>query len=159
MKMSFGMIFSIILIIIFLAFGFYVIKGFFNLSNSALAGKFVTDLQSNVNSIWKGSYEASQQYNYTLPDSIQYVCFIDLSSGERGQYSSMYSDLQLSASSTTDNMIFYPRGSLSRASAMINHLNTTTMATENPYCIKASNGQISLTLMMNNGESSVRITR
>ena len=55
MKLSFGMIFSIILIIIFISFAFYAIQKFLSIQNSVQVGKFVNEFQQNVDKIWKGS--------------------------------------------------------------------------------------------------------
>ena len=40
---SFGMVFSIIMIIIFISFAFYAIQKFLDLQNSAQVGKFGSD--------------------------------------------------------------------------------------------------------------------
>ncbi len=48
MKLSFGMIFSIILIIVFLSFAFYAIKIFLNMQTTMQVGKFVEELRNDV---------------------------------------------------------------------------------------------------------------
>ncbi len=72
-KLSFGMIFSIILIIIFLIFAFYGIKMILNFQKEANIGKFVNDLQNDVNKMWQNS--GSQIKTYILPKNIEEVCF------------------------------------------------------------------------------------
>jgi hypothetical protein len=74
LNISFGMIFSIILIIIFLAFGFYAIKKFLDLQSSVQIEKFLSDFQSDVDKMWK-SVQGSQVVKYTLPTKITSVCF------------------------------------------------------------------------------------
>ena len=64
-KLSFGMIFSIILIIVFLAFAFYAIKVFLGIQNTAQIGKFISDLKSDVDRVWK-STESSEEKEYNL---------------------------------------------------------------------------------------------
>ena len=76
MKLSFGMIFSIILIIVFVSFAFYAIKTFLGISDEARIVKFTNDLQLDIKKIWTGS-QASQEVKYSLPNKIEAVCFID----------------------------------------------------------------------------------
>ena len=81
MKLSFGMIFSILLIIVFLGFAFFAIKTFLGLQSSGGVGNFLSDLQDDVDTVWKVS-QAAQTEEYFLPQEIEYVCLIDASSPE-----------------------------------------------------------------------------
>jgi len=76
MEISFGMIFSIILVIFFLAFGFYAIMRFIELQQSVQIETFLDDFQEDVNAIWK-SPQGSQSRTYTLPTKITAVCLTD----------------------------------------------------------------------------------
>jgi hypothetical protein len=76
MKLSFGMIVSIILIIIFISFAFYAIKIFLGIKDAAQIGAFGTDLQNDVDKIWKGS-QGSQDVKYNLPNKVKNICFDD----------------------------------------------------------------------------------
>ena len=76
MKMSFGMIFSIILIIIFLAFAFYGIKKFLAMQDAIQINQFMENLQTDVDKVWK-SQSSSQEVEYRLPKKIYEICFID----------------------------------------------------------------------------------
>lgn len=159
MKMSFGMIFSIILIVIFLAFAFYAIKTFLGVQNSAQSGKFINDFQSDIDRVWK-SAQSSQQETYNLPSKIEYVCFENFNSSARGQSASRYNDLEVAAESMTDNMVFWPSGSANVGSAKMNNLNIAAItSSENPYCIRTAQGKITLTLEKGFSESLVTITR
>ncbi|GAH39661.1 unnamed protein product, partial [marine sediment metagenome] len=84
LKLSFGMIFSIILIIIFIAFAFFAVKKFLNIGTSAQIGKFKNDLQSDIDRIWRGS-QGSEEQEYFLPSKVKYVCFVNYSVGAMGQ--------------------------------------------------------------------------
>ncbi len=76
MKLSFGMIFSIILIIIFIAFAFYAILKFLDLQDSIKTAQFSDDLQYDINKMWKSS-QGSQPREYLLPSKIKSVCFVE----------------------------------------------------------------------------------
>jgi hypothetical protein len=75
-KMSFGMIFSIILIIVFLAFAFFAIKKFLNFQSSVKILQFVDDLQTDVEKMWKSPH-GSYSGGYSLPLRVTSVCFVD----------------------------------------------------------------------------------
>jgi len=74
MQLSFGMIFSIILIIIFIIFAFYAIRSFLRVNDSAKVGNFINSLQEDVDSIWKAA-KGSQEASYTLPSNVNKICF------------------------------------------------------------------------------------
>ncbi len=137
MEISFGMIFSIVLIIIFLAAGFYGITQFLNFQKTVQIDQFISNFQADVNNMWK-SPEGSQTLTYTLPTEITAVCFESNNSFQNMEF-------------TSTNFI---QGSLVQN---INIANIT--ATENPYCIPNSNGQLNLTIVKDYGETLVRVTR
>lgn len=76
MKISFGMIFSIILIIAFLAFGVYAIKYFLDIQDKASVGVFIQTLQSDIDKTWQAQ-QASKPATYSLPGKLDAVCFIN----------------------------------------------------------------------------------
>ena len=76
MKLSFGMIFSIILIIFFIALAFYVIPKFLDWQDSAKVGIFINELQTDVEKMWKAD-QGSQELEYSLPTEMEEVCFRD----------------------------------------------------------------------------------
>ena len=63
MRLSFGMIFSIILIVIFLAFSVYAIKKFLGIQKTAQVSEFLNNIQTNINQMWRGS-EGSVEREY-----------------------------------------------------------------------------------------------
>ena len=80
MNLSFGMIFTIILIIVFIAFAFYAIGKFLNIQKAAKTAQFIDAFETDVNRMWKSS-QGSHQINYSVPSSVDYLCFTDFSSG------------------------------------------------------------------------------
>lgn len=134
MKLSFGMIFSIILIIIFLAFAFYGIKEFLDMQTTIQIGQFVEDLQADVDKMWKGS-QGSQEVIYMLPKKIDEVCFTD------DEYENLYfvsSD--------------YMEG------RQIEHINIEKITEqENPFCIKNIDGKVKMIIKKDYGENLVVI--
>jgi len=76
MKLSFGMIFSILLIIAFLAFAFFGIKQFLDMQQKALYLKFQEDLKEDVNIHYIGE-QGSKSFVYDLPNKVTDVCFVN----------------------------------------------------------------------------------
>jgi len=164
MKLSFGMIFSIMLIIIFLVFGFYVISKFLDMKSSVEVGKFVDNLQNDITKMW-GSSQGAQEETYTLPIKIESVCFVDFYSSSRGN-EDIYKKLK-QVYDNEQNFFFYPVGSGEGLDAVnlkcrdeINCLNIKEITkTQNPFCIESEKGKIKLTIKKNFNDAQVVITR
>jgi len=136
LEISFGMIFSIILIIIFLAFGFYAITKFIGLQNSIQIENFLRDFQNDVDGMWK-SNQGSQNLVYSLPNQIISVCFKN----------DEFQNLQF-----TSNGIIKGK--------MIEHIDIAkTTKDESPLCIQKIKGKISLTIVKEYGETLVSVER
>jgi len=135
-KLSFGMIFSIILIIVFLAFAFYAIKTFLGIQDAAQTGKFINDLKSDIDRVWK-STESSEEKEYVLPSKIDAVCFRD------DEYENLFFQ---------SDKFFEGR--------QINHIDISKIISiENPFCIENVRGKVKLTLVKKIDEALVTITR
>ena len=76
MKLSFGMIFSIILIIAFLVVAFYAIQKFVSFQKNIVYMQFLDDLQTDIDKIWK-STQGSQIQTYKVPSAIKSICFVN----------------------------------------------------------------------------------
>ena len=74
MKLSFGMIFSIILIIVFIVFAFYAINKFLDIQREVSYKQFIKELEANIYSKWKGPL-GSEGFSYKVHSSITKVCF------------------------------------------------------------------------------------
>lgn len=77
-QISFGMIFSIIIVIATIAVGFYVITYFLNLGNCTKVGLFQKSLTDKVDEAWD-SVKTQTTFSGNLPSGIQYACFGNLS--------------------------------------------------------------------------------
>jgi len=136
MKLSFGMIFSIFLIIIFIAFAVYAITKFINLQKTIQMESFARDLQSDVNDMWN-SPRGSQEETYSLPNKVEAVCFTN---------------------NEFHNLMF--RSSEILEENNIEHLDIVTITSgEDPYCIPNINGKVKLIISKDFNEDLVTITR
>ena len=157
--MSFGMIFSIILIILFLAFTVYGIMKFLGFQKAVQVGQFTEYMQDDINTMWGGS-QGSVNKEYRLPQGIQYACFFDINSQPIGPKAEYQKDFEL-ISAGENNFYFYPVGSAEGLdSKVIQHIDIAKItSSENPYCIPNTNGKIKMTIKMNLGDSLVSVTR
>lgn len=128
MKLSFGMIFSIILIIIFIAFAIYAITHFLGFQKQLTFTQFFEDFQSDVDKMWK-STKGSQAVEYHLGKGAEIVCFnnheyenLEINKGEDRQFKT------------------------------IQHIKV-----ESSFCIEPKDGKIKLTLEKNYGEPLVTV--
>ena len=136
MQLSFGMIFSIILIIIFVAFAFYAIMKFLGIKDAALIGKFQDKLQNDIDKIWKGQ-QGSQEVEYILPNKIKAVCFVN------DEY---------------ENLIYQSEEFISRVK--IEHLDIEkSLNGSEKLCFENTDGKINLIIKMNPGEKLVTLTK
>lgn len=158
MKLSFGMIFSIILIVLFLSFSFYGIRKFMDLGNSAQSAKLKDSIQSDVDKIWQGT-QGSQSVEYFLSSKTTALCFVDFTQGMVGSSQSVYDELER-AFYGTKNLFLYPADLGATGSFEIKHidLNSITQG-QNPFCFEKENGKIKMVLKKDFGESLVTITK
>ena len=135
MKMSFGMIFSIILIIIFLGVAFYGIKFFLGMQTQMQIKQFENSLQGDVDKMWK-STKGTQEQEYILPKKITKICFTD----------------------NEDENLFYECDNFIEP-AKINHINIGEITKDGDFCIKNFEGKIKLTIEKSYGENLVMIVQ
>ena len=158
MQLSFGMIFSIILIVFFLAFAFFGIRAFLGVQDSAKTAKFLNDFQSDVEKVWK-SAQSSENEEYTLPAERSFACFVDFSSSARGAKNGIYNELKR-AYYGKENIVFYPLDFEGTESAEIKYIDLASITeNENPFCISNVNGKVKLRLVKDFSDRLVRITR
>ena len=137
MELSFGMIFSIILIIIFIGFGAYAIIQFIQFQQSIQISSFLKDFQDDVNKMWESS-QGSQVVTYNLPTKVISVCFVKGDEFENLQF-------------TSNNII---------PGKMIQNIDIEkTTQKESPLCILNVKGKVSFTIAKDYGENLVKIER
>ena len=159
MKLSFGVIFSIILIVVFLFFGFYVIGKFIDTKNSIEIGRFTDGLQTDVDKMWKSS-QGSQEAEYSLPKKIKKLCFVDYFSSGIGADAEFYKELR-QFYYEDENLFFYPVGSGGGLdSKKIQKIDIKKITQdENPFCIKNDDGKIQMIIKKDFDSGLVEIKR
>lgn len=133
LKLSFGMIFSIILIIIFISFAIYGISKFLKLQKTVQVKKFSDDLQYDIDKIWRGG-SSSQSFEYTLPSNMEKVCFNNQGVG--------------------DNMEIMKKGGGFGGGYSLEHINI-----EKDFCAGVIDGKIKIIMSKSQGEALVTISK
>ncbi|MDD5191574.1 MAG: hypothetical protein PHH54_02905 [Candidatus Nanoarchaeia archaeon] len=160
--MSFGVIFSIILIVFILAVAIIAITHFLDLKKCAQISMFKEDIQTNVDKAWNSDkFTDPGNVPYSLPSNLDYVCFANLSNPFRGEDAErdIYSDIMLYEFSK-GNMFLYPiEKSCDTPFANIKHLDINQMTeSKNPYCIPVKKGKITIKINKEFNEGLVKLS-
>ncbi len=154
---SFGVIFSIILIVFFIVVAGIVIKSFLDTKKCAELGIFIDRFDSEVKKTWN-SQSFSGEFKGNLPGSISYVCFGNLSNSIKGKFEKQGYDISLYEGRIA-NTFFYP---VNKACEMpfnqINHLDIERITKiNNPNCVLIDNGRIKINIEKNLNDRLVNI--
>ncbi|MAG02683.1 hypothetical protein CMI42_05075 [Candidatus Pacearchaeota archaeon] len=142
--LSFGMIFSILLIVFFIIISFIVIKQFLHAQGCAEVGIFVDKFKLDVKKTWNSQID-SHTFKGILPSGIEYVCFADLSVDAQGGFEEIGYDLGLYGGKNA-NMFFHPTGK----ACEIPYHNVPNLNIEriidkrNPNCIEVDGGKVEI---------------
>jgi hypothetical protein len=157
-RISFGMMFSMILIAVFVFLAFYVISMFLDIKDEVETGGFIDDLGDEIERLHKSTGGAEKTKTLRLgKDEITHVCFFDFERGQSGPYDEQFNDIKRKTSAS-DNFYFYPRRFAEFDSAEIKHVDMENFE-QNPYCIRAQDREFEFRLSKDIGDSLIKISR
>jgi len=136
---SFGMIFAIFMIVVFVVVAFIAIKAFLDIGRTTDVGLFYDDLQEAVDSAWRGQ-SSEAHFEVNLPKGIKKICFGNLTAPITG---SQENYLEIRDFEVYDaNLFLIPAGEAEGiAWKLINHLDIDRITeNSNPYCVNADDG-------------------
>ena len=155
LQISFGMIFSIIIIIATLAVAGFILSRFMNLSTDVSCKLFYRDLQNDITKAWQED-TISKTFTYTVPSSVEEVCFgnatesvLQVKDKERFDEFSFYARPR-------SNLYFYPRLDGCKDGEFTYILEH--MRPEGFFCTPVKNGKISVKLMKTLSDKLVRLS-
>lgn len=164
MHLPLEMVFSILLIAVFLFVVFFVVRHFLDVQKCAQVGLFARDLQDKVDGVWN-SQEANTAFEEELPAGISNVCFADLKAGKnlvalndtgRQEAADIYDNLAVYFKYSQANFFFYPwQNACNMAANNIKHVNLANLS--NPLCFSKVNGGINIKLSKGFNDALVRI--
>ena len=144
---SFGTIFSVILIIFFIVIAFIVIRSFLNTQKCAKIGIFVDGFKADIKDAWNSQSSSFLFPNnpnlVVLPSNIDYVCFANLSADFNGDNFDIENEIGLYQGQNA-NLFFYPnKNTCNMPYHNIEHLDIEKItALNNPYCIAVDGGKV-----------------
>jgi hypothetical protein len=109
-EISFGMIFSIIIIITLIGVAVYGISIFLDVGSSTEAGLFYDEFEGKINEIWSSS-TTNRVVSFTLPSKIKFVCFGSMTASDGGRYNLQLQELKMASNSfeqQNTNTFLYP---------------------------------------------------
>lgn len=135
MQMSFGMIFSIFLIIVFLAAAIYAITKFISFQKELSYRQFSEDFQSQITEMWKG-HQGNKILSYDLPSNAENACI-----------------------ETPSQIVIYKKAG-GHFETDLEHVDIgVTMGNQNSFCINVINGNLTLGIKKLSNQPEVIIVR
>ncbi len=151
------MIFSVILIIFFIAIAFIVIKSFLGSRDCAQLGTFIQRFENQIDSVWNSDF-SQHSFPGVVPSGIKYICFMELSKDSFGDFEDIGSELSVyRGGKNQKNTFFYPPGKACEMPArVVSHLDIPTITkTDNPYCVPVRKGKVNLEIEKKSGSGLV----
>lgn len=139
-SLSFGFIFSIIMIAAIIAVAFYAISFFLNLGRCADVSLFVRDLQENVDGAWSSEI-SKETFIVTVPRGIKSICFWDEAGENSGEE---FREIKEFLRMDRNNMFFYPpENACDFPATKIDHIDVSELGW---YCFPAEKNEVKIRL-------------
>lgn len=152
-QLSFGMIFSIILIIAIIGVAFYAINYFVGLGKCTEVGLFYRELQDEIDRAWNSEI-TRDEFTGSLPGGVTNVCFGDVSSGGSGE---IYDDLKRYGRADA-NVYLYPlEKACDQGFRKLEHVDFSEFGGFS--CFDVESGRVSIGLEKGSSDSLVKLTR
>jgi hypothetical protein len=152
-QLSFGMIFSIIIIIATVAVGFYVVTYFLNLSSCTKVGLFWDSLNKEIDKAWNADMTETV-FKGDLPSGIKKVCFGNFTQAYAASDSIQFNELR-TYEIPGRNAYLYPTGkACDIAFYALKHARTGEF-----FCVPVSSGKASIKLSKTSFDALVKLSR
>lgn len=137
--MSFGMMFAIFLIIVFVVIAFVAVNSFLDLGESASVGLFYDELQNAVDNALR-SQESDRKFVINLPSDIKKICFGNLSASITNAGAD-YDSIRDYEVYDANAFLLPPEKAQSMSWKNIDRINITKITEiKNPYCVDVDVG-------------------
>ncbi len=160
-EISFGMIFSVIIIITLIGVAVYGITIFLDVGKTAEIGLFYEEFQKSVDEIWS-SATTNRVIDYSIPNGISHVCFGSIVNNiDAGRYTSQLKSLRTASSGfqqqSTNVFLYPPENAKDFAFQKIDKIDTSSLGTFD--CFEVRNRKVSIRLSKGEFESLVKVMR
>ncbi len=144
MGLSFGVIFSIILIVFFIVIAGIVINSFLKTGKCVKLGQFVDRFDKKIEEAWN-SQGITTGFNGNLPSQIKYVCIFNLSDSTRGDFQEIGGDLEIYFGRNVNTFLYPLEEACQIPVHNIKHLDINKITTNNnPNCFAIRKGKFSV---------------
>lgn len=156
-SLSFGMIFSIIIIAATVAIAFYIIVNFLNFGKCANTGLLFNDFKDRIARAW-GEDFTRDTFNGSVSSGVSYVCFGGIGQGtENANDEKIRLEISKKGSQITQNNMFtYPLGSACSDlfAATVEHMKTDSF-----FCTKVVNGKFGIKINKEEADALVTVSK
>jgi hypothetical protein len=153
-QLSFGMIFSIIIIIATVAVAFYVITYFLDLSACTKNGAFWDSLNKEINKAWNSDI-TREPYTGALPSGITKVCFGNFTQMPYELDKAVFTELERYERSGR-NAYLYPPG---KACEGLEFYNLQHATTERFFCVPVKSGKMTVQITKTSFDALVKLSK
>jgi hypothetical protein len=154
LQISFGMIFSLILIIATVAITGYVLVRFVIMKEGVDCSQFYDSVQKSVDSAWVGDGATFYPLKESVSSKIKNVCFGNISLPPN-KYKSIYDEIKF-RSSKDSNIFIYPIDSKicgnGPTSKRLDHISSS-----NFFCVQVKEGKITINISKSSTENLVTL--
>ena len=155
-QISFGMIISIIIVGVTVAVAGYLIYQFLSFRDCSTIGLYYDSLQKEVTRVYRGQGTENYPFSGSLPSSVQYVCFGDLSKSPLLADKARY-DFFKNTIKSGKNAFIYPQTTSCGASYLTK--NIQYISTEQFFCVQVKDGKVGVKLSKGLYDPLVKLTK
>lgn len=160
-ELSFGMIFSIIIMIAIIGVAVYAISAFLDIGTASQFGLFHQQFQETIDEVWASSI-TNKVSSFSIPKSIDLVCFGSLSgSSYNPRYEDEFNELKRYSSNfeqQNTNRFLYP--SDKGGEFTYKKVGKIDLSTMNGFdCFEVKSGVLKIRLVKEEFDALVKITR
>ncbi len=159
-EISFGMIFSIIIIVALIGVAVYATTIFLKFGSSAQVGLFYEEFQSKIDEIWS-SASTNRVVSFPLPSTIKFVCFGFISADTNaGRYDSQFKALRRDSSGfqqeNTNTFLYPPEKAKELAYEKIEKIDISGLGVFD--CFEVKDGVVKIRLSKGEFDSLVKVS-
>ena len=155
LQISFGMIFSIIIIVATLAVAGYVLVKFVDFGSRVSCKLYYNDLQERIDRAWKSDGSTSDIFQGTIPRGVEQVCFGSIGLSADAQDRNEQEELRFYADEQ-NNLFFYPpEKNACGADSFVYIIKHVSM--QKFFCVPARNGKAEVKISKGSTETLVTL--
>ncbi len=156
-EISFGMIFSIIVMIAIIGVAVYAITAFLQIGKVTEMSLFYQRFQENVDGAWS-SATTNKVVSLSIPKQISFVCFGSLNSAFPAKYQDEFNSLREYSSAfqqqNTNTFLYPPKNAGKFAFKKVEKIDTSSLVFD---CFEVKNGIVKIRLSKSEFDSLVKV--